>query len=91
MTEVKKGMAIAAIATGITGLILAFIPYICVMGWILGILAIVFGGIGIAQTNKNPNHEGRALAITGLVTGILSFIAPFISTFIIYAAILSSM
>lgn len=55
-TGKTNGMAIA-------GFVLAFL---C---WPLG---IVFSGIGMSQTSKDPSQGGRGLAVAGLVISILS-------------------
>jgi len=60
--EKTSGMAIAALVTGIAGFIFF---------GILSILAIIFGAIGIRQTNKDPSLKGRGMAVAGLVLGIL--------------------
>jgi len=54
-----SGMAIAALIMGILG---------------ISLLAIIFGGIGISQTGKDPNLKGRGMAVAGLVLGILGMI-----------------
>ena len=56
-----NGFAIAALVCGIAGLFLNF----------LSILAIIFGALGIAQTNKNPEIKGKGMAVAGLVLGIV--------------------
>ena len=58
-----SGMAIAALIIGIAGFIF-FGP--------LGILAIIFGAIGISQINRDPNLKGKGMAVAGLVLGIIS-------------------
>ena len=64
--EKKKtsGMAIAALVLGIVGFFLN----------ILGILAIIFGAIGMSQTGRNKNLGGRGMAIAGLVLGIIDIL-----------------
>jgi len=68
--EGKKtdGISIAAMVCGI----LAFV--VPTVGIVLAILAIVFGGIGMGRTRRNPELKGRGMAITGLVLGILAFV-----------------
>lgn len=56
-----SGLAVASLVLGIVGIFLNF----------LSILAIIFGGIAISQTSKNPDLKGKGLAIAGLVLGIL--------------------
>jgi hypothetical protein len=48
------------------------------------ILAIIFGGVAINQTGKNPNLSGRGMAIAGLILGIVGF---FITLFVIIAIV----
>jgi hypothetical protein len=52
-------MATASLVLGILGL---FLP-------ILGVLALIFGGIGISKANQGAT--GKGLAIAGLVLGII--------------------
>jgi uncharacterized membrane protein YvbJ len=57
-----SGMAIAALVMGI----LAFVVF-----GPLAVLAIVFGALGISQTNKDPALKGKGMAVAGLVMGII--------------------
>jgi hypothetical protein len=56
-------MATASLVLGILGL---FIP-------ILGVLALIFGSIGISKANQGA--PGKGLAVAGLVLGILGTLA----------------
>lgn len=61
------GFAIASMATGVAGLVLA----ICLAFFpVLPILAIVFGYLALARINREL-LPGRAMAITGLITGYI--------------------
>ncbi|MYW02720.1 DUF4190 domain-containing protein [Streptomyces sp. SID3343] len=66
-----NGLAVAALVCGIVGLL-------C-FGFILGPLAIIFGGVGISKANQGADHKG--LAIAGLVLGIVdvAFLLIFIA------------
>jgi len=66
------GLATASMVIGIIGLILAFIPIIGFVSWILAPLAIIFGGIALFGAIR----EGRKLgsSIAGLVTGLLALL-----------------
>jgi uncharacterized membrane protein YvbJ len=57
--ERTSGMAIAALILGILG---------------ISLLAVIFGGIAMSQTSKDPNLKGRGMAIAGLVLGILGLV-----------------
>jgi uncharacterized membrane protein YvbJ len=61
VTTRTSGLAVASLVLGIIGF---FINPLC-------ILAIIFGGIGIAQTGKDPTLKGRGMAVAGLVLGII--------------------
>jgi len=63
-----SGLAIASLVCGILSLVLFWAPW---LGFILGIIAIVFGGVALRQTGREPNIEGRGMAIAGLVCGIV--------------------
>jgi len=60
-----------SIASMICGILSFFVP---VVGLVLAILAIVFGGIGLGRTNRNPDLKGRGMAITGLILGIIGML-----------------
>lgn len=54
-----SGLAVASLVLGILGI------------WIL---AVIFGGIAISQTGKDPNLSGRGMAIAGLILGMVGFL-----------------
>jgi len=58
----SNGIAVAALVCGIVGLL-------CLQ-FILGPLAIVFGGIGLSKANQGAENYG--LAVAGLVLGIIA-------------------
>jgi hypothetical protein len=60
-----NGMAIASLVVGIIG--------IFIFQFILGPLAIIFGGVGMGFANRN-NGSGKGLAIAGLVLGIIALL-----------------
>jgi hypothetical protein len=57
-------MALAALVLGIIGFFLNF----------LAIPAIIFGALGLSETNKNPALKGRGMAMAGLVLGVIVLI-----------------
>lgn len=59
------GMCIASMVCGIISF---FVP---LLGLVLAILAIIFGGVGLGRTRRDPELRGRGMAITGLVLGII--------------------
>lgn len=60
----NSGLAIASLVLGITSLLL---------GFAFGIVAIVLGFIAISKINKEPELEGKGMAITGIILGFISF------------------
>jgi len=54
----------------------------------LSVLAIIFGGVAISQTGKDPTLGGRGMAIAGLVLGII-IVAVWIITIIWWGSVFS--
>ena len=77
-----NGAAVAALITGIIALLLSWIPAINILGFLLAIVAIVTGFIGMKKANA-PGGSGKGLAIGGLVTGILAILV----TVLVYAGL----
>ena len=68
-----NGMAVAGLVLGILGVILAFIPLLGVVaGLLFGLLAAIFGGLGLSKAKQG--RGGRGMAIAGLVLGIIAII-----------------
>jgi lysylphosphatidylglycerol synthetase-like protein (DUF2156 family) len=65
-----NGLAVASLVLGIVGLVLAFIPIIGVVAWILGPLAIIFGFAGRSRAKRGAPNGGMAMA--GLIMGIIT-------------------
>ena len=76
-----NGLAVASLVLGILALGLFFT---IIFPIIFGILAIIFGIMGISKASKGADHKG--LAIAGLVCGVLGiaamilFVAVFATT-----------
>jgi len=60
------GFAIASLVCGIGGLFIA--------GFILGTLAIIFGGIALRRIRTNPSLDGKGLAVAGMVLGLIDVV-----------------
>lgn len=69
-TKPTSGFAIASLILGIFSILLGWVPF---FGWILVILAIVFGILALINIDKGLN-SGRGLAIAGLILGVIGFI-----------------
>jgi hypothetical protein len=64
----SNGMGVTGLVTGIVGACLAWVP---ILGFILGVLGIVFGGIGLYYANQG-RATNKGAAIAGLVLGIFA-------------------
>jgi hypothetical protein len=74
----SNGLAVASLVCGILAVVLFFS---IVFPIILGILAVIFGAIGIGKANAGA--PGKGLAIAGIVCGVLgiAFAIAFIALF----------
>ena len=58
------------------------VTFCCCCGFPFGILGLVFSLIGLWQINTNPQlHEGRAMAVAGLILSIISLLMSASSMF----------
>lgn len=80
MTPVSNKLATASVTLGLIGFILDWIPGLNILLWfpflIMGVLAIVFAGIGLSRAQRLSLPTTAATA--GLVLGILLLIKLFI-------------
>lgn len=79
MNEEKKGtniFAIVALICGLLATIGAFIPGVSYFAWIIGVLGIIFGALGMKKSKQLGS--GNGLAIAGLVLGIIGTVIGFI-------------
>lgn len=78
--EEGGGMAIASLVLGIIALLLAWIPIIGFISWILAPLALILGFLALKGAK-------RGLAIGGLITGGLALLICILYAFVFAAAI----
>lgn len=62
-----NGAAAAALVLGVIAVVIAWVPLLVVVGVVLAVLALVFGGRGLRRSRETGS--GRGLAIAGLVCG----------------------
>ena len=74
----KNGLGVAGMVCGIVGIVLAFIPFAFFIALPLGLLAMVFGGIGIRRARRGE-ATNQGMAITGLITGLIALIVSIIA------------
>lgn len=65
-----NGMAVAGLVLGIISIVLFFLSWIDA---IIGILAIIFGAIGMSKANK-IGGKGKGMAMAGLICGVIGVI-----------------
>jgi membrane-bound ClpP family serine protease len=81
----RNGMGTAALVLGILALVLVILILFSPVGAFLGLLAVIFGIIGISRAGRGE-ADNRAQAVTGVVTGAVAlvvglFLAISIGTF----------
>lgn len=64
----KSGLATAGLVLGIIGAVLAFIPIVNFVSFVLGALALIFGGIALAK------KASKGKAIAAVILGIASIV-----------------
>ena len=64
----RNGLAITSLVLGILALATC---WLALPGIILGILAVIFGGIGLARA-RTDRVSNKGMAIAGMITGVLA-------------------
>ncbi|MCH7231045.1 DUF4190 domain-containing protein [Glycomyces sp. L485] len=67
-----NGHAVTALVLGILALVLAFIPLVNVVSFVLGPLAIIFGIVGLVAGRRRGT--GKGMSIAGIVMGALALV-----------------
>ncbi len=76
----SNGPATAGMVLGILGVALFWLP---VIGFVMAIIAVVLGGVGLSRSNLGGGGRGQAIA--AIVLGVLGIILPIL----VFAAILN--
>ena len=82
--EGGTGMAVTGLVLGIIGSVFSLTCVGWFLGVLLGILAAIFSGIGLANAAKT--QQGKGMAIAGLVLSIVAILMPFF-WFVIFSAL----
>lgn len=81
-----SGMAIASLVLGILAILFSFIPVVNGFSFVLVILGIIFGIVGIVGTGVGKKG-GRGLAIAGLVISVIACIVTIAINALFVAAV----
>lgn len=68
----SNGLATAGFILGLLGLLTSWIPFLNIVGIILGVLGVILAGIGLAKSKRV--NAGKGLAIAGIILGALAVI-----------------
>lgn len=68
----SNGLATAGFVLGLLGLLTSWIPFLNIVGIVLGVLGVVLAGVGLAKSKKV--NAGKGLAIAGIILGSLAVI-----------------
>jgi len=80
-----NGIAVAAMVCGIIALLITWMPFIVVAGFVLAVLAVVFGIKGHRRSRETQKGAGPAIAgiVTGLIALLLSIVGIVLSVVLV--------
>ena len=68
-----NGFAVAGLVLGITGAVLGLVPILGLIAIICGGLAVTFGAIGIGKVKRNPEAGRKVMSRFAVALGIVAF------------------
>ena len=71
LVKPRNGAGVAALVLGLLGLVLSILVLPAPLGALLGLLAVIFGIIGIGRAGSEE-ATNRGQAVTGVIVGILA-------------------
>ena len=80
-----NGFAVTALVLGIIAVVLAFIPVVNIVSFVLAALAIIFGIVGLISSGKR--HAGKGMSITGIVLGVVALALAIIMYVLVLQAV----
>jgi len=66
-----NGLGVAGFVCGLIAAIAGLIPLLFWISFPLGVLGLVFGGIGWGRARSDPERGGKGLSIAGVILGII--------------------
>lgn len=79
-----NGFAVTALVLGIIALVLAFIPVVNLVSFVLAALAIIFGIVGLVASGKR--RSGKGMSITGIVLGAVAIVIAVLMYVLVFNA-----
>jgi uncharacterized membrane protein len=77
----SNGLAVAALVLGIVGAVFGLIPLTFFIAFICGVLAVIFGFVGLGKARRGAEHKGMAIA--GLVLGFVALVLGIVGVVIV--------
>jgi hypothetical protein len=82
-----NGMAIAALVLGIISIVAC---WLCGLGVVAGVLAVVFGILGMKRADALPGRPNRGMALAGLITGAIGAVLSVVLLVVIFVGAATS-
>lgn len=81
----SNGLAIAALVLGIAAIVTS---WLCGIGAVAGVLAVVFGIIGLKRADALPGRPAAGMAVAGIVTGAIGAVLATVFTVLIVVGVI---
>ena len=75
----RNGVGTTALVLGVVSLVLVVLLLFAPLGAFLGLLAVVFGILGVIRVNRGE-ADNRGQAVTGLITGAIALLVGVVLT-----------
>lgn len=86
VSQARNGLGIAALVTGIVGLVLGIIPFLFWLGGVLGVLSLVLGLVGHARARRGEASD-KGAAVAGIVLGAVTVVVSLVWLVVIVMAV----
>ena len=70
----SNGFATTALVLGIIGALTGLIPFFFFLAVTLGVLAVVFGGMGYNRVRRHDTSRGKGAATAGFILGVVALV-----------------
>jgi Domain of unknown function (DUF4190) len=75
----RNGVGTTALVLGVVSLVLVVLLLFAPLGAFLGLLAVIFGILGVVRVNRGE-ADNRGQAVTGLITGAIALLVGVVLT-----------